>query len=219
MFLRIARWVPANGILFAALVIIATFLIGDSPGTDSSDASWTSYYADAGNRHKEEISFFLIGVAGLCFLQFLGSLRGALARAEGEPARITTAAVASGVAFIAIAISAHAVGTVVSWTASTYGNDFTVDPNTARMLQTLSYLLFVMSLFAASAMALAVTTLAFVTRVFPVWLAWLGALATVAGIVGILFVPSLVVLAWIVAVSIVLLLPQRTAPGATATPV
>ena len=58
---------------------------------------------------------FLIGLAGLCFLQFLGSLRGALARAEGEPARITTAAIASGAAFIALATASHAVGTAVSW--------------------------------------------------------------------------------------------------------
>jgi hypothetical protein len=217
MFLRIARWVPANGILFAALVIIATLVTGSSPDTDSSDATWTSYYADAGNRHQEEISFFLVGLAGLCFLQFLGSLRGALARAEGEPARITTAAVASGAAFITIAISAHAVQTVTSWTVSA-SDHFTVDPNTARLLSSLSYVLFVMSLFAASAMAIAVATLAFVTPAFPAWLAWFSALAAVAGVLGILFFPSLVVLAWIVALSAYLLLP-RTGPEAAVTPV
>jgi hypothetical protein len=26
---------------------------------DASDGSWTSYYADAGNRHQEQISFCL----------------------------------------------------------------------------------------------------------------------------------------------------------------
>lgn len=202
MFLRIARAVPATGIVFAVLVIIAVLLGGDSPAPNDSDASWTSYYADAGNRHKDEISFILIGLAGLCFLQFLGSVRGALARAEGEPARITTAAIASGTAFITLAIAAHAVGTVLSWTLSEAGSDdFTVDPNTGRMLATLSFLLFVLSLFAAAAMALAVATIGLQFRAFPAWLSWFSAVAVLAGVLGILFFPSLVVLAWIVVLS------------------
>jgi hypothetical protein len=218
MFLRIARVLPANGILFAVLVVVATLFTTGSPDTDSSDATWTSYYADAGNRHGEEISLFLIGLAGLCFLQFLGTVRGALARAEGEPSRITTAAVASGAAFITLAVSAHAVGTANSWAVSASDN-FTVDPNTARLFSTLSYVLFVLSLFAAAGMALAVTTIAFQFGVFPAWLAWFSTLATVAGLLGILFFPSLVVLAWIAALSAWLLVQaNRPAPAATAAP-
>lgn len=217
MFLRIARFVPANGILFAVLVIVATLFTTGSPDTDSSDATWTSYYADAGNRHGDEISFFLIGLAGLCFLQFLGTVRGALARAEGEPARITTAAVASGTAFIALAVGAHAVGTANSWAVSA-SDHFNVDPNTARLFSTLNYVLFVMSLFAAASMALAVATIAFQFGTFPAWLAWFSALAALAGVLGILFFPSLVVLAWIVALSAWLLV-QANGPAPTATPV
>jgi hypothetical protein len=209
MFLRIARWVPANGIVFAILVIVATLLTSDTPGSNASDASWISYYADSGNRHKEEISFFLIGLAGLCFLQFLGSLRGALARSEGEPARITTAAIGSGVAFITIAISAHVVGTVTSWAVSFYGSDFKVDANTARLLSSLSFGMYAMSLFAASGMALAVATLAFHTHVFPLWVAWASVLATIAGLFGIVFLPGIVVFVWFIVLSVYLLLPQR----------
>jgi hypothetical protein len=218
MFLRIARWVPASGIAFALLVIIATFFSGDSPNTSDSDATWTSYYADAGNRHGEEISFFLIGLAGLCFLQFLGSLRGALARAEGEPARITTAAIASGAAFITLAVGAHAVGTAISWGVSDT-DKFVVDPNTARLFSVLSYALFVMSLFAASSMAIAVATLALVSPAFPAWIAWFSALAALAGLFGIVFFPSLLVLAWIVALSAWLWVQAgRPAPAAAPTP-
>ncbi len=91
MFLRIARWVPANGIAFVILVVIAYVLTRDSPGGDASEAEIASYYADDGNLDAERISFFLIGLAAFCFLSFLGSLRGALHRAEGDPARLTTA--------------------------------------------------------------------------------------------------------------------------------
>ena len=111
------------------------------------------------------------------------------------------------------------MGTAVSGAVGFYSDDFTVDPDTARLLSGLSYGFYVMSLFAAAAMALAVTTLAFVTRVFPLWVAWAGVVATVAGILGFLGVTGVLVLAWIVIVSVYLLLPHRTAPEATATPV
>jgi hypothetical protein len=215
MFPLIARWVPGLGVVFAALVIVATWLASGAPGSDAPDAEWTAYYADSGNRREEEIAFFLIGLAGLCFLQFLGSLRGALARAEGEPARITTAAVGSGVAFIAIAISAHAVGTAVSWCVGFYGDDFTVDPDTARLLASLSYGLYVMSLFAAAAMALATATVALWMRAFPAWLGWLSVLATIAGVFGIFGLTGIVVLAWIVLLSAYMVWPR---PAVSAPP-
>ncbi len=214
MFLRIARLVPGTGIVFALLVIVATALSSGSPDTDSSDTEWTSWYASAGHRHREEIAFFLVGLAALCFLQFLGSVRGALARAEGEPARITTAAITSGAAFISLAVAAHAVGTAHSWALSGF-DGFTVNPDTARLFSTLSYLLFVLSLFAAAAMALAVATLAFAMRAFPAWLAWFSALAALAGLLGILFLPSLIVLAWIAALSAYLLVVAHRSTDAT----
>ena len=126
MFLRIARVVPGTGIVFAVLVVVAFLLESDSPSKHASNTAWMNYYADSGNRHKEELALILIGIGGLCFLQFLGSLRGALARAEGEPARITTAAIASGAAFIAVAIAAHAVDTAYSWATYYYGSSLTV---------------------------------------------------------------------------------------------
>lgn len=214
MFLRIARLVPGLGIVFAALVVVGVILGTGSPGTTESDQSWTNYYADSGNRTKEEISFVLIGLAGLCFLQFLGSVRGALARAEGEPARITTAAVASGTAFVTLAVAAHAVGTLLSFTRSDVGSSYTVNADLGRTLSDLSYLLFVLSLFAAASMALAVATIAFQFKALPAWLAWFSVLATIAGLVGIFFVPSVVVLAWIIALSAYLLVAaNRPAPA------
>ena len=90
MLLRVARWNPANGIAFVILVVVAALLTRDSPGGDTSEAEIASYYADPDNLDSERISYFLIGLAAFCFLLFLGSLRGALARAEGDPARLTT---------------------------------------------------------------------------------------------------------------------------------
>jgi hypothetical protein len=105
MFLRVARWIPANGIAFVILVVIAALLTRDSPGGDASEAEIASYYADADNLQSERISFFLVGLAAFCFLLFLGGLRGAPARAEGDPVRLTTATVAAAGVFIALAVA------------------------------------------------------------------------------------------------------------------
>lgn len=210
LFLRIARPVPANGILFVVLVVIAS-LVKDPPDRNASDAELVSYYQESGNRSEELVAFFLVGIALFCFLSFLGALRGFLARAEGEPARLSTAAVASGVAFIALAVAAHVASSSVSWSAE-ISDAFEVDPDTARLAMSLWYGFFVMSLFAAAAMTLAASVLALHSRVFPTWLAVVGFLATICGLLGVFVITSLGVLAWILLVSLFMLWPQRVAP-------
>lgn len=213
MFLRIARWVPANGIAFAVLVVVAS-LIKDAPGTDAADAEILAYYQEEGNRREELLAFFLVGLAALCFLSWLGSLRGFLARAEGEPARLTTAAVAAGAAFITLAVFAHVAATAISWTVEAYDR-YEIDPGVARVLGSVWYGSFVMSMFAAAAMLLAASVLALHSRVFPSWLAALGFLGAVAGVLGFLVWPSLVILLWILAASVWML---RPAPSPTSPP-
>jgi len=211
MFLRVARWLPANGIAFVVLVVVAALLTRDSPGGDTSEGEIASYYADAENLDSERISFFLVGLAAFCFLLFLGGLRGALARAEGEPARLTTATIASASVFIALGVAAHVLRTGLSLGEGIYGDSFQVDPNVARLMLALSFAFFVMSMFAAGAMVLAASILALHSRVFPNWLAVFGFPAALAGLISALVWPSALVLAWILAVSVVLLLQQRPA--------
>jgi hypothetical protein len=200
VFLRFASLVPASGIAFVVLVVVAS-LIKDAPGTDAGDAEILAYYQDGGNRRDELVAFFLVGVSALCFLSWLGSLRGFLARAEGEPARLTTAAVASGAAFITLAVFAHVAATAISWTVAAYDR-YEIDPDAARILGSVWYGSFVMSMFAAAAMLFAASVLGLHSRVFPTWLAALGFLAAVAGVVGFLIWTSVVILVWILAASV-----------------
>jgi len=208
VFARLPRYVPANGVAFAALVVAAWLLTRDTPTRTASDAQIAEYFTGSG-RDREIASFFLIGLAVFCFLLFLGSLRGALARAEGEPARLTTATVAAAVAFITLAATAHAVGTSVAFAARFY-EGFTADADTARIALALSYEFFVLSLFAAAAMASAAGVLALWLGALPRWLGIFAIAASVAGLFGFLVWPSLVVLSWIVAVSFWLLRAAAT---------
>jgi hypothetical protein len=68
-------------------------------------------------------------------------------------------------------------------------------------------------MFAAGAMVLAASILARHSRVFPNWLAVFGFPAALAGLISALVWPSVLVLAWILAASVVLLLQQRPAPA------
>ena len=213
MSLRITRWIPATGIAFVVLVVVAALLTRDSPGGDTSEAEIASYYANPDNLDSERISFFLVGVAAFCFLLFLGSLRGALANAEGDPARLTTATIVAASVFIALAVAAHVLETGLSLGEGIYGETFAVDPNVARLMLALSFGFFVMAMFAAGAMVLSASILALHSRVFPNWLAVFGFPAALAGLISALVWPSVLVLVWILAVSVVLLLPQRPPPA------
>jgi hypothetical protein len=210
MFLRIARLIPANGIAFVVLVVVAS-LVKDPPGTDASDADIVAYYADSGNRGAEVAAFFLVGLATLCFLSWLGSLRGLLARAEGDPTRLTAATIASGGVFIALAVAAHAAATSVTWGIEASG-EFELDPDTVRLMSALWYGFFIMSLFAAAAMTLAASVLALHSRVFPTWLAVIGFLAAACGLLGFLVFPALGILVWILLVSVYQLWGHRAPP-------
>jgi hypothetical protein len=212
MFLRIARWIPANGVAFVVLVVVAS-LVKDPPGPNASDADIVAYYADSGNRNAEVAAFFLVGLAALCFLSWLGSLRGLLARAEGEPSRLTAATIASGSVFIALAVAAHVTATSVTWVIEASG-EFELEPDMARLMSSLWYGFFIMSLFAAAAMTLAASLLALHSRVFPTWLAVIGFLAAACGLLGFLVFPGLVILLWVLLVSGYQLWGHRAPPPA-----
>jgi hypothetical protein len=208
--------VAGLGLVFAALVAVAYALEFGAPGAviTSSNPDWVSYYENCSNRTKQEIAFVLIGVAGFCFLFFLGHLHDALASAEGDSRRLTMTATVSGGAFIALLTAAHAVGTSMAWAKTRFVKDIEINPDTARLVETISYTLFSMSLFAAAAMAAATAVIGLATRTLPAWLIWLSALAAVAGLFGMLVLPGVVVLVWIGALSLSLAPPSSTRRGA-----
>lgn len=217
MFLRVERIVPAAGIAFVVLVVLAA-LIRNPPDRTAGDAEWLAYFADSGSRRNEFIAFFLVGLAVFFFLSWLGSLRGFLVRAEGEPSRITAAAISAGSAFVALAAAAHAIGTSPSWAVEAFEDRFRIDANVVRLTSAVEYTLFVMSLFAAATMTLAASVLGLHSRIFPRWLAILGVLATAGAVLGFLVWPSVFVLAWIVAMSLFMLWPRGLGRTSSSSP-
>jgi hypothetical protein len=190
---RWARWSPLSGIVFAALWVITIIVVGDGAG--DTDQEILSYYADDGNRNKEITGFFLILAAGLFYLWFLATLRSRLRPPEGEPGTGSALAFASGVVSAALLFVAAIFFSAPAFATSQ--DDFTLDPNTYRLISDMGYGLFVTGLTPAIVLVLATSYVVLRTRVFPVWVGWTGFPVALLLVFAFAFIPFFVFLGWV----------------------
>lgn len=198
------RWSPLAGVAFVVLWLVALG-VGGGPGDTPEEVS--SYYADSGNRAREFFSFFLLVAAVLAFLWFLGALRAILVRVEGDPARWTALAFGAGVASAALMLGAAAV--FVASAGAAGNDDFRLDPHASNLLSNAGYALLVCSVMTAGLVVLATSIVALRTPVLPRWAALAGFVVAPALLFAIFFFPLFVWLAWVLLVSVLVLL--RTA--------
>jgi hypothetical protein len=81
---------------------------------------------------------------------------------------------------------------------------FTFDPNTADFMQDLGYGLFVAALILASLLLLSVYLIGYRSRFVPLWVCWISVPAAIALLF--FFFPVFVFLAWVLIVSVVMLI-------------
>jgi hypothetical protein len=201
---RLAAWAPATGIVYVVLFVATIIALGAGPG--DTDEEIRSYYTEHGDR--DLLFFFLLVPAALFLLWFLGSLRAALVRAEGEPARLSSLAYAGGVVNVALLIAAASA--LASVAAVAEEDQFVLDPNTVRVVGSLGYLLFVGSGMAATVLMAATGILTLRTGVLPRWLGWVSLVTAVMMLASITFIPVFVLLAWVLILSVLMLM--RTTP-------
>jgi hypothetical protein len=130
---RYARYGAASGLVFVVLFLVGFlgFVVPDAPDADAAGASWQSFFSD----HQNRIQFgiFLVGLGLFFYIWFLGSLRSALAAAEGGTGRLSSVAYGGGLvaaAFFLIPMTATA--------AAAYRPD-EIDPNLTRALNDLAF--------------------------------------------------------------------------------
>lgn len=202
---RWQRWSPLAGVAFAVLFLAALGVSGSGPGdTPDEVAEW---YADEGNRGAAFLVFFLLAGAALSFLWFLGVLRSVLVRAEGDPARWTAVGFAAGVASATLLLASASLYVAPAATAG--GESFPFEASTAETFSNAGFALLVSSTMAGALLVLATSIVARRTGVLPGWLALGGFVVAAILLLAIFFLPLFVWLAWVLAVSIVLIV--RTA--------
>jgi hypothetical protein len=196
---RWERWSALAGVLFVALFAVALAL---SSATGDSPTEVQQWYADSGNRTKEFVAWFLFMAAAIAFLSFLGTLRDMLVRAEGGPGTLSSLVFGPGIAFTVLLVGAVSL---FAAPAALGGEDnFKLDPNTAEMFADAGYFVLVGGGMIASIAVLATSMAALRTRVLPGWLGWSGLIVAVAMLFSVFFLPLLVFLAWVLAVSLVM---------------
>ena len=210
------RWSPLAGVAYVLLFLVALGVSGDGPGDTPEEVA--RYFADDGNRSAEFFVFFLLVAAALAFLWFLGALRGILVRAEREPPRWTALAFGAGVASATLLMASASL--FLARTGAASQDEFEFDPATANMFTNAAYAALVCSTMSAAILVLATSIVGLRTRVLPRWTALAGFVVAAVLLFAVLFIPIFVWLAWVLAVSIILILRTarvadwRTGPSA-----
>jgi hypothetical protein len=107
---RFARYGAATGIIFLILFGVGfSVFAGDAPDTNAPAEEWATWYGDHESRIQTGLT--LVGVGLFFFVWFLGSLRSALAVAEGGGGRLASVAYGGGIlsaAFFMVAVASAA---------------------------------------------------------------------------------------------------------------
>lgn len=122
-----ARYGAATGILALILIVVGFGLFSsDIPDADGSAQQWQTFFVDHQNRIQTGLT--IVGVGLFFFVWFLGSLRDAIAGAEGGGARLASIAHGGGI----VAVSALVAGLTGYLAAAFHPQG--VDPNLTRAL-------------------------------------------------------------------------------------
>jgi hypothetical protein len=222
---RYARYGAASGLVFAILVLVGFLVVVPTPpDIDASAVAWASYYVD----HQDAIraGFTIVAVGLFFFIWFLGSLRSALASAEGGTARLTSVAYGAGL----VAATLLLVGLAAGETAAFRPDDVT--PGVTRALNDVFVVIAAPGAATLTALFAATALVGFRYDALPGWAAGLSAMAAIGQLPAIgaaltttgafagdgalgLFVPVFTFLIGLVAISIALM--RNPIPGEAST--
>ena len=210
----------AAGVLFVILVLIGSFLPGESPpAVDDSARDIAKYFH--GHSGAIQAGAFIAGLGAIALLWFLGSLWSRLRRPEGTR-RLATIAAGGGVVTIGLVLIGFAMNATIALRLESLG------VLGARFFYTLSSVVISMASFSIAALVIATSAAAMRSKVFPVWLGWVGAVLGLlwviaglgvatdnSGIFTLGFIAFLLWLVWILVISFFLFQPQEQAASTT----
>lgn len=201
---KLERWLPLTGLVFVATMVV-TLVLPESPNTTAGPVKVAAYYTD--NKDMAMALSLAIGVAGVMFALFAGSLRNLLAKSEdgGLMSSIVLGGgvlLGGGMMLFASAIFA---------TAETIGK---VSISETRVLHILSNDLFMpflggWALFGISAGAAIIRS-----RALPVWLGWVALVFGIIGMTPMGWFTFLLGLVWVAVVAVLMIVRAGAPEGA-----
>ena len=214
------RWAAGTGVAYVAFSIIGFFFVPDPPQPSTPNEELLAFFATK----TDELSFqvFFFGLAAISFLWFIGTLAGALRRADEGTTALAAIAVTAGATANAVFLAG-----MVCWSALAASADTILDQGVARGLYDVGRFAYTLSGLPAAAFVLAVSLGALRTRFLPSGVGWAGLLLAVVLVLDVAaatigdnddFGPTgswglitfLLFLAWIFVTSVLLM--QRASP-------
>jgi hypothetical protein len=221
------RYGALGGILFVVLVIVSIAVTGSTPKSSDSASKILKSFQDHKNGIK--VGAFIGGLAAIPLLWWAGSLYARMRRAEDGQTRLALIAVLGLVVAGAGQVGMSAIDATVALTLKTVG------ANEAKFFFVLGQGFAGAASIGLTVLTLAVSALAFRTRVFPIWLAWIGVIDAILFLVasyavattddaigGIGFAAFIVWAIWIIATTIIMFratASPQPAPAMSATSV
>jgi hypothetical protein len=193
------RWFGLAGLTYVVL-FVAAFSLGIEVGP--TDREILEHYADSSARTKEVLAFFLIAGAALAFVVFALGLR----RMIVDPT-LAALAWAGTIGYAALTLAGNALSRAPAF--ASMEQDFQLDPNTRRLLETAGLLILASGAIAAMLLVAAVAIAALRFRAFPRWLGWASLVSVPLLPLAVGFVGFLVLFVWVLAASAFLALGSR----------
>lgn len=172
----IARFAPLTGLVTVALGVLGAVLFTtwtDEPSSDSAATEFAAWMND--NGWAIFVSTWVMLLAGMAFLWFLGSLRSVLRRGEGAPGRVS--AIATGGGIVMVALYAASFAGPMAGALAVEVDDRVVGPELAEALYVIGWNgFFPLTEMAAGVLVLATAIVVLRSAALPTWYGWLGLL-------------------------------------------
>ena len=178
----------------------------------TKDQEILSYYASSSHQTKEIVAFFLISGAALSLVILVTALRSLIMMREERPWSLSAIAWAGGLIAATLVLAGNAVSRTPAF--ASLDDNFKLDPNQARLLNDLGFMMFASATLAAILLVVAVSLATLRYGVLPRWVGWFGFPIALLLPLGIAFVGFLIFALWVVVVAVALLV--RRDPGVVA---
>ncbi|MGQ0671086.1 MAG: hypothetical protein ACT4PO_15740 [Actinomycetota bacterium] len=173
-----SRWeriAAGTGIVWVVLTAVGSIIQTNPPGVNDPVGKITSYYVV--HRSGILLGEFLIGLGGLFFLWFLGSMWSHFRRAEGEPGRVSAVVFGAGVLTLAVFLVEGSMYTALAYRIAREG-----DPRIIRAVWDMASVAATFRGYTVAALFAAIAVVVLRTGALP---RWIGGTAVVLGLLQI----------------------------------
>lgn len=168
---RSAGWAGIAFMALSTLWAVVQVSVGPPELGKTSTEEFAAFYDDQSNRISLILASLSLALAGFALLWFLGGLRSVLRRAEGESEALSTTVVVAGAILGGLLFVFNAINVAIAW-ALEESDHFEFDPNSARLLEGLSYLLAIQGAFVGAVFVGAASKVFRKAAIYPAWVAW-----------------------------------------------